>query len=162
MGSVAETVVHRSPAPVLITRKPLRTLKSVLAPIRDDRDAQSGLLAAALVARAFKARLDVINVTSNPAAGVAAKRFMSERLDELPKDVQRDVKRAIEVVVGRPIPQILRASLSRDLLVVVARSKSLLGDMVLGTTAERLLRYAPVPILVIPAPKRRGTVLIAL
>lgn len=162
LGSVAEAVLRRSPVPVLVTRKPLKTLKSVLAPIRDDRDAQSGLLAAALAAHAFKARLDVVNVVSDPADGVKAERFMSARLDELPKDVRRGVKPTIDVRVGRPIPEILRASLKRDLLVVVARPKSLLGDMILGTTAERLLRYSPIPLLAIPAPKRRGTVLLSL
>lgn len=151
IGSVAEAVVRRSPAPVLVARKPLKALKSVLAPLRDDRDARSSLLAAALVARAFKARLDVLSVAPDPAAARRARRFMNKRIAELPDDLRRAVGPAIHFLAGRPLPEILRASLRSGLLVVVARPKSLLGDLLLGTTAERLLRRSPIPILLIPS-----------
>lgn len=51
-----------------------------------------------------------------------------------------------------PLPtEILRAERSRDMVVLVAHRKSLLGDMVLGTTIERVLRHSRLPVLALLA-----------
>ena len=63
----------------------------------------------------------------------------------------RDVKPEFEVRVGYPVKEILRAERGRDLVVLVAHRKSLLGNLVLGETVERVLRHSRVPVLAIPA-----------
>ncbi|NNN05758.1 MAG: universal stress protein [Elusimicrobia bacterium] len=156
LGSVAESVIRESPAPVLVVRKNFRPPRRVLAPIAEDRDAARGLLAAGLVARAFKARLDVLHVIEDPIFGTNPERLLSARLRRLPKNVRRDTHPTAEVKLGRPVPTILRATRGRDLMVLLARPKSLLGDMVLGTTAERLARFSPIPVLAIPAAASGG------
>lgn len=150
LGSVAETVLRYSPVPVLVVRKDLRPIQRVLAPIREDRDAQLGLLAAGLIARAFRARLDALHVVTDPIFGVNPGNLLRALLSQLPKDVLRDTKPTMETRSGPPLTEILRATRGRDLLVLVARPKSLLGDLVLGTTAERLARHSPIPVLAIP------------
>jgi len=161
LGSVAETVLRYSPAPVLIVRKSFRAPRRVLAPVREDDDAQRGLVAAGLVARAFSARLDALHVVTDPLFGPRPERLLRERLARLPKDVLRDCSPTCEARLGDPLEHILRATHGRDLLVLVARPKSILGDLVLGTTAERLARYSPIPVLAIPGPRRRGITLLA-
>lgn len=162
LGSVAETVLRRSPVPVLVLRKEMRPLRRVLAPIQGDAQAAVGLNAAGVVARALKARLDVLHVVTDPLFGPNPLRLLGERLAELPKDVRRDTHATMEVRRGSPVLEILRASRSRDLLVLVSRPKSLLGDMILGTTVERLARHSRIPVLSIPAARRSGTILIGL
>ena len=157
MGSVAEAVVRGSSVPVLIVRKTLRPLRRVLAPIREDKDARRGLVAAAVVARAFKARLDVLHVSTDSILGASPEKLLRTRLGELAASVIRDTQPSMEIRNGNPQKQILRATRGRDLLVLVSRPKSLLGDWVLGTTAERLIRHSPIPVLTIPAPRRGKT-----
>lgn len=156
LGSVAESVIRESPVPVLVVRRGFRLPRRVLAPIAEDRDATSGLLAAGLVAQAFKARLDVLHVVDDPIFGTNPERLFSARLRRLPESVRRDTHPTAEVKLGQPVPAILRATRGRDLMVLLARPKSLLGDMVLGTTAERLARFSPIPVLAIPAAASRG------
>lgn len=161
LGSVTESMLRHSPVPILSLRRAFRRPRRVLAPIREGDDALSGLLAAGLMAQAFKARLDVLHVVSEKGDIAHSGTFMRGRLMRLPKDVLRDVKPRLETRVGGAIEQILRAARKCDLVVLVARRKSLLGDLVLGTTAERVSRYAPAPVLAVPGgTKRRGPVLI--
>ncbi len=60
-----------------------------------------------------------------------------------------------------PVSDILRSTKGHDLVVLAAHRKSLMGDWVLGTTVERVLRYSPIPVLSIPSDaRRRSTVII--
>ena len=80
----------------------------------------------------------------------AAKR-MSAQAEKLPPALFRAARPKLEVRVGNPVKEILRAGRARDLVVLVAHRKSLLGDMVLGTTVERVLRHCRIPVLAIPS-----------
>jgi len=161
LGSVTESMLRDSPVPVLSLRHEFKLPRRVLAPIRPDDDATAALLAAGLLAQAFKAKLDVLQVIPEGGSLARSKDQMSDQLRLLPKDVRRDVKTRLEIRTGGAIEQILRAARSRDLVVLMSRRKSLLGDLMLGTTAERVSRYAPVPVLCMPGtPHRRGPVLI--
>ena len=62
-----------------------------------------------------------------------------------------DVSLERVVRAGVPVKEILLAERSQDLVVLVSHRKSLLGDMVLGTTAERVLRHSRTPLLVMPS-----------
>ena len=80
----------------------------------------------------------------------AAKRLLLQA-ETLPPTLIRDVRLEREVRVGNSIKEILRAERSGDLVVLVAHRKSLLGDIVLGTTVERVLRHSRLPVLAIPS-----------
>jgi universal stress protein A len=53
----------------------------------------------------------------------------------------------LEVVLGRPVPQILRYARGTDLLVLGTKRRRGLEHLVLGDTAEQLVRTAPCPVL---------------
>ncbi len=151
LGSVAEDLVRQAPAPVLVVRRRMRLPERILAPLGADAEAAQGLMAAALLARSLRARLDVVHAA--PSGG-DAERLMSARLNALPAALRRDARVTGQIVSGKPVEAILKATRGRDLLVLLTRPKSLLGDLVLGTTAERVVRYCPIPVLAL-SPRRR-------
>jgi len=151
LGSTAEAVVHGAPCPVLVVPRAWRAPRWILAPVHGAAYARRGLLAAAVLARAYKGRLTMLEVAPNPESRLYTVKSVSERAEKLPAAVLRDVKPELEVRVGKPVEEILRAERDRDLVVLVAHRKSLLGDMVLGTTVERVLRHSRLPVLAIPS-----------
>ncbi|MBI3564320.1 MAG: universal stress protein [Elusimicrobia bacterium] len=151
LGSVAEAVVVDSPCPVLVVPTGLRSLKRVLAPINEEAYARRGLLAAGLIARAHKAKLTVLHVVTDPIFGMSPQRLLRKRIAELPDAVRREVRPEGEVGEFDVVRDILRASRGADLIVLAAHRKSLLGDFVLGTTVERVLRHSRVPVLAVPS-----------
>ena len=154
-GSVAGAVARDCRCPVLVVPR-YRSLRRVLAPVNDADYARRGLLAAGLVARAFKARLSVQHVVTDPIFGPNPVKLLSRRIAELPAGVRRDVRPTSKVTYEAPVADILRATKGHDLVVLAAHRKSLLGDWVLGTTVERVLRHSPIPVLSVPSDARRG------
>lgn len=151
LGSVAEAVVNDAACPVLVVPTALRQLKRVLAPVNAEPYARRGLLAAGLVARAHKAKLTVLHVVTDPIFGMSPQRLLRKRIAELPDAVRREVRPEGEVGEFDVVRDILRASRGADLVVLAAHRKSLLGDFVMGTTVERVLRHSRVPVLAIPS-----------
>ena len=149
LGSVAEAIVHDAPCPVLVVPRAWRVPRRVLAPVRDAAYARRGLLSAAVVARAYKGRLMILEVVPQPAMRARAAKRLLLQAETLPPALIRGVRLKREVRVGNSIKEILRAERSRDLVVLVAHRKSLLGDIVLGTTVERVLRHSRLPVLAI-------------
>lgn len=151
-GSAAEAVVHGAPCPVLVIPRAWRVPRWILAPVHGAAYARRGLLAAAVLARAYKGRLAVLEVVPDSVNGPYAVKRISAQAEKLPPAMRRDVRPELEVRVGNPVKEILRAGHARDMIVLVAHRKSLLGSMVLGTTVERVLRHSRIPVLAIPSP----------
>lgn len=150
-GSTAETVVHGAPCPVLVVPRSWRAPRWILAPVHGKPYARRGLLAAAVLARAYKGRLAMLEVVADPEDRPRTAARVGARVNGLPAAVIREVRPELEVRVGKPVEEILRAEVGRDLIVLVAHRKSLLGDMVMGTTVERVMRHTHLPVLAIPS-----------
>lgn len=155
LGSVAEAVVRDCPCPVLVVPAAARAVRRVLAPVNEAAYARKSLLAAGLVARAYRARLTVLHVVTDPIFGPNPKKLLRARIAELPEAVRLDTRPLAEIREFDPVRDILRASRGHDLLVLAAHRKSLLGDWVLGTTAQRVIRHSRIPVLTIPTSSRR-------
>lgn len=151
-GSVAEAVVAEAKVPVLV----LRALegrfqpKSVLCPVNLAPHSDDALRAARMAARRFGARLTALLVCGPGADPREARVRLGARLDAVlgrawPKFCDARVRR------GDPRTEILAEAAGHDLVVVSAHRKPLFGERVLGSTAERLLRSCPAPLLCIPA-----------
>jgi nucleotide-binding universal stress UspA family protein len=150
MGSVAESLALASPCPVLIVPRRARPPRWVLAPVNDAPYAQAALNGAGVIARAYKARLALVHVPVDPIFGPRPQRLLESRLESMPDEIRRDTKPTAEVHLGDPIADILRSTRGRDLVVLAARRKPLLGDWVLGATVQRVIRHSPIPVLAIP------------
>lgn len=152
LGSVTEAVTRLSPVPVLTVRKfndnPIR---NILAPVNFESYAHCGLLYAAAAADALKAKLTALHVSESDEFDAQFR--LSSLVRTVSPSMPPGVRPAQEVRMGKPIEEILTAARRCDLIVLVAHRKSLLKDLVLGTTVERVLRYSPAPVLSVPSPK---------
>lgn len=150
-GSVTEAVVHASTVPVLAVKSGYHPVRSVLAPMCAERYARRGLRTAAEAAARFDALLTVLHVDPDRRDVGNARFFLTGMLERLPEPLRREPRPVVLLERGEKLPVILRESKNYDLVVLTAHRKSMLGDVVLGTTAERVLRHARVPVLAVPS-----------
>lgn len=150
-GSVAEAVTRDAPCPVLVLRAaPVKT-GPVLAPVNLAPYSYKGLLLGAQAAARLGAELDVLFVSPDKSRGPNPRFFLNGMLARLPADLRAAVKPRLIVRAGDPVREILAEAKKHSLLVLAAHRKSLLADLVLGTTVERVLRHSPVPVLAAPS-----------
>lgn len=148
-GSVAEAVVRDCPLPVLTVHERAIETAAVLAPMNFEPYAETGLVAAAQAAARLDATLTVLHVC--PRRDDEAMRAARERLGKLVAELPLPGPQPrVAVEHGDPVGTVLELAPAYGLIVLVARRKSLVGDAVLGTTAEQVLRRSPSPVLTIP------------
>lgn len=141
LGSVATRVVHDAPCSVLIARAPAES-----APDRFPRsivvgvDGSPASLSAAAVAQELGTRVEA-DVTILAAAGSAS---------ELDEDELTRSGLALERRDAEPVPALVEASRSADLLVVASRG--LRGLRALGSVSERIAHQAHCSLLVVRPP----------
>lgn len=151
-GSVAEATVHRAVVPVLTARmRPGGSWPSrILVPMKWTEYADQALLVAQDWAASLGAALTVLHVYEDGTNAAEEEALRSHVLRLLgakgpaPDWYWRP---------GRPFEQIVRVAAAGrfDLIVLSAHIRQLWQDVLLGTTAERVLRYSPVPVLSVPS-----------
>lgn len=151
-GSVAEAVVRASSVPVL-TMPPHARLgrpRNVLAPYNMAPHAARALRAGADLAWEFGGRVTALFVSEGRPEAALARRLAAS--------AGRAAGRLVLPLVrsGNPIRCIIDEAESwrYDILVLAAHRKSFWKDMLLGTTAERVLRHCPIPVLAVPSGRR--------
>ena len=165
LGSVSEDVLHGSRCPVLtvashdhLTVAAGQAITNVICPVNFTDVARESLRIAARIAGMFGARLTVVHVLeSGEPANVAAdeervRRWMIPELQGIGS--YREL-----VVRGGPAERVLDCAddIGADLLVIGAQHKLFRDATVIGTTTERLIRFASCPVLVVPREAlRRG------
>jgi nucleotide-binding universal stress UspA family protein len=138
---------------------------SVLCPVDFSDNARGALRYAAALAAHFQTPLTLLAVNDpllEEAAALSAspthlaedtrrelERFFSHTFERPPKP-PADVR--LEVVTGKPAPEILRVSRERacDLLVMGSHGSTGFRKLFFGSTTERVLRETSVPVLVTP------------
>jgi nucleotide-binding universal stress UspA family protein len=170
-GSTAERIVRYSGVPVLavkpIEREFVRdhttfTLKRVLCPCDLSPLSEQALALAANVCRVFDAELTLLHVIDSrieyplvvPDAGLPTPdefhRRAVERLSALAATL-KDVKTRIEVVTGVPHRVIAEEAKTRkiDLIAMTTHGRGGISRALMGSTAEKVVRIAPVPTLTV-------------
>lgn len=143
---------------------------SILAATDFSEDAGHAVARAAMLAAALPARLSLLHVVSAPMLGALRAMFGgSDRRDAEARMIEEarqsmdalaamlrslDGEIACEVRVGRVVDEVLAAAEPHDLLVLGPRGSNPLRDLILGTTAERLLAKSARPVLVAKQPAR--------
>jgi nucleotide-binding universal stress UspA family protein len=178
LGSTAERVVQHSSCPVLVVRlhakhwngsADLRTRsglqrKKILAPIDFSDCSQHAFDYAIQIARDFKAELSLVHVINPHAypfgdkyAALDATELMRQVADAAQKQMRSmaeksNVRYSTQVLHGSPALQICEAANEDvDLIVISTRGRTGLGHLLMGSVAERVVRHARCPVLVIPA-----------
>jgi nucleotide-binding universal stress UspA family protein len=149
MGSVAERVMHESGVPVLIVRGMYKGIRRILCPVDFAGPALSALDHSVALAQRLPAELTVLHVTKGEESDEREK----ERLCEwIPERFRSGCRLTEAVRHGNADEEIVRAarSLSADLVVLGIEHKTFFDTTVIGTTAVRIIRHSPSPVLVVP------------
>lgn len=185
LGSTAERTVRHAPCPVLVvraaTRGPIKTamegivLEKILVPVDFSECAREGAKYASVFASRVGADLLVMHVT-HPAdhtaldanrippiwpeliesARLAAEDELEELVNFLPLvGISADT----QVAIGTPIEKLVEATARPDIDMVITSTHGYTGvrHVLLGSTAEQLVRFAHCPVLVVPSHRRPMT-----
>jgi nucleotide-binding universal stress UspA family protein len=154
LGSVAEAVARRSTAPVLVVRGGGEAIRSILAPVNFTDYSDHGFEYAAALAAAMNAGLTALHVRLDPIWTAHPELKLGKLLGRLPAASRAACRSLVETGQSEATEGILKAGDRHDIIVLVAHENSRLKEMVLGTTAERVLRGSKASVLVVPAPRR--------
>ncbi|MCL4767604.1 MAG: universal stress protein [Hyphomicrobiaceae bacterium] len=131
-------------------------MQPILAATDFSRRADAAVRRAGLLAREHAAELVVCHVVDDDqpeALREAAVRAASAALGELVETVSelQGIRCATPVALGSPFDGIIRtaAATAAGLIVLGAHRRQLLQDMFMGTTAERVMRIGPLPVLLV-------------
>lgn len=145
----------------------MNTLKRLLAATDFSDHARNAAQRAALIATEQRAHLELLHVINGSMADALRQLFPApaDANDKLAEDARAllgalasDISEKTglmptgRVTVGRVLDEILSVSAQSDLIVVGARGLNPLRDLVLGSTAERLLSKSSRPMLVTKRP----------
>lgn len=153
MGSVAEEIVRSSHVPVLVARGRPGEIKRILAPVHFTSYSNHGFAYAAGVAERLKARLTALHVNLDPIWGGNALMRVRRLVESAPAGARCESSVVVDDDAAHGIK---RASAKHDLIVLVAHKRSAIEDVLIGTTAERVLRTSRKPLLLVPPPVRRA------
>lgn len=153
------------------------SVKSILVPLDFSRASMQALDYATALAEQFKAQIYLVHVqmpdeaSAVPGAGHLMREcaesvtFLHEKLagikTERPPQFWPD---NCHIRTGRVYEEIcnLARELNVDLIALASRGNTGLKRLVLGSTAERVVRFSPCPVLVVRERKRKGNVGVSL
>jgi nucleotide-binding universal stress UspA family protein len=178
LGSTAERVVRHAPCPVLVVhakggraKRPSATFKKIVVPVDFSRCSAKGLAYARALAKKFDAKLVLVHsvdlhaYNTNPEYSLydfppllaATEKAAREQMRELVYDTDwKGVKVENSVESGHAGDQVCRRAqeVGADLIVTATHGHTGLKHVLLGSTAEYVVRHAPCPVLVVPSHDR--------
>jgi nucleotide-binding universal stress UspA family protein len=179
LGSTTETVVRNAPCPVLVVREnerwsgnqsarkaPLQ-FRKILVPLDFSEASRLGLEYALAFAQEFHAAVVLFHavmvtglVLANrhtaaqlPTLIASQRDYAKGEMEELRKVISRKGGEVeTKIAVGSPVEQIANhvAKAGVDLIITSTHGRSGLSRVFIGSTAERIVRYATCPVLVVP------------
>lgn len=173
-GSIADRVVRHAPAPVLVVRggdRPVTPppLTRIVVPLDGSALSECALIPAVDLADDLGVplhlvrTLDVDRLRETVRAGTYAATAYARSLDEVRAAVAdylrahelrlrgRDLRITSEVLNGAPAAELEALSRPGDLIVLTTHGRSGLRRWLLGSVADKLVRHASVPVLVVRA-----------
>ena len=182
LGGTTERVVRHAPCPVLsvpVRKIPRRSdkmprleLKKILVPIDFSKISHIALPWAELLAAEFNAELTLLHVVEKfPIDYLLGRELMNEAITPLMKQSEAELQQMAEKLTtltglkasalvrdGKPFIEICGAArrLGADLIALTTRGHTGLKNVWLGSTAERVVRHAPCPVLVVRQWKRKA------
>ena len=172
LGSVADEVARHAPVPVLIVRggpQPAVQLTRIVVPLDGSELAEQAMPVAAALAADLGAPvhllrvLDVDALRATVQAGIHAaaaymrsqeeiQRYAAEYLADQAQELRnRDLTATSEVLTGSPAVTLLDAIRPSDLVVMTTHARGGVRRMLLGSVADKLVRAAPAPVLLVRA-----------
>jgi nucleotide-binding universal stress UspA family protein len=146
LGSTAENVVRRSATPVFLVDSEHRPLRKMLVLFDGSYPANRALKLAADLSARTAAKLKILTVDDDAARGTALQQEAKSYLEPLRLGAIYDL------LSGRAAKTIASALEDEpvDAVILGMRGHSALHDLILGSTAEHLMRSVQVPVLLVP------------
>ncbi len=147
-------------------------LTSILVPTDFSDTSEVALRYGKALAAAFDASLHVIHVVQEPFAqpwaveayGFSLATLQEEWVREATTRLEKTVtaeerarcRAELATLLGHPVVEILRYATARqiDLIVLGTHGRGPLGQVLMGSVAERVVRRAPCPVLTVRHPER--------
>lgn len=146
LGSTAESVVRQCGTPVLLAEGTPRPLKKMMVMFDGSIPADRALKLAADVAQRVSAGMRVLTVDDDAGKGAAVQKEARIYLDSVGQtatyalETGNAAKVAISLLNDDPV----------DLVVAGMQGHSALHDLILGSTAEHVMRSVALPVLLVP------------
>lgn len=182
LGSTAERVLRHSPCPVLVVRErrrqskigPRLSVKRILVPVDFSECSQKGLQYAIGFANQFGARIMLLHATylgyiySSESTALYDVRGLQKSARENAERQMRElmrtakfgrVKYEIAFTEGSPVLDICAFAKEHNVDAIIISTHGLTGfeHVLIGSTAEKVVRHAPCSVLVVPShPKVRA------
>jgi nucleotide-binding universal stress UspA family protein len=154
MSSVVEAVVRNSRVPVLSVHAGLTAFRPrrILAPLNFSEHSEATYESAVSLAREFDADLHLIHVLE-PWLHPTVEGEVATRRLEAAADAVAGLRVTTQLASGSPVHEILQAARyeKSDLIVASSHPRHIGRELLIGTTAERLLRHSAVPVIAIPS-----------
>ena len=167
LGSTAEEVVRTSKLPVLVVpKKGLGPIEDIVAPVDLSACSEASLVAAAERAKAEAATLGILHVSTLPAGAMtlmewepseddreAHREFRSRQMERFLEELDlEEVEYDTLLRFGAPHRLIVEVAREResDLIVMGTHGRRGFERFFLGSTASKVLRRMPCPVLAIP------------
>jgi nucleotide-binding universal stress UspA family protein len=172
-GSTAERIVRYAPCPVLVVREQpvpvsfpgdvLCRFHQILLPTDFSEASRPALTYAAAFARPCNSEVTLIHVIEPPpypefgyahvpVKEARLKREVSNKLDASCRELSQTGVRASQVIrTGSAFREIAEQAREQgaDLIVIGTHGRGAIAHALLGSTAERVVRHAPCPVLVV-------------
>ena len=184
-GSVADRVTRSATVPVLIVRAATEgagvapNVRRIVVPLDGSPLAERALPVATSLARQFAAPVSVVRAIDAAMALPVAPAVLgtspvvnAEVADRIWREAEAEAKATVANAVtqlqrdgiesfgsllnGSPFFAISDALHPGDLLVLTSHGRGGIGRWLLGSVAEKLVREAPAPVLLVPADERGG------
>ncbi len=158
LGSVTERVLHEQTCPVIsISRSSDQaanvppSITKILCPINFTPAARVSLEYAARLAAAFECELVVVHVTAQQDA-IRARAAEEDVREWMGVEMLNRCSVRQLVLRGGPAERVLDCAedLNADLMVIGAQHKMFRDVTTIGTTTERIVRFAKIPVLTVP------------
>jgi nucleotide-binding universal stress UspA family protein len=149
-------------------------IKRILVPTDFSEPAAAALKWATTLAREFDGQLYLLHVVPEPYAYpwgselsampltdilAQSEKSAEERMHQLAAETQLPLDRVVtRAVIGTPVDQILAtvAEHKIDLVVLGTHGRGMVGHVLLGSVAERVVRRSPVPVLTLHGETRNA------
>lgn len=168
MGSTSEKLVRQIAVPLLIVREGCRRLitrtggttdleiRRILCAADASREPGASLAVVADLARTFGAEVTILHSLEVPgwlgSVSPAARQEAEHHLRELIRTHAADVPVHVVVAEGPAYQRILERAATEETDLIVLGGRGPGGDLpVFGSTAVRVMRHAPCPVLAFPA-----------
>lgn len=180
MGSVAQSVIARSPKPVLVVHERYNPppsheenpFRRMLIATDGSASGARAVQHGANLAMSLGAEVTLLHVAEPPLYYLQPEGPWHESLDLLEHEAHKRGQEVLEkalqqtaevgivaqsiLIHGHPTEGILQASQQHDLVVMGTQGHTGLKRLVLGSVAERVIRQSTKPVLVVPSHLRKG------